>query len=131
MSAYLEELPYGSSLPEGLKSLDLVRRSLVYTTEATIDDDPIFGGSIYGSESEKCFVSFALSTGDKRAYHLSAERDREGTTIVCEKYTAKRKRFTRASWVDEGAKVCVFSKGASELNLERCTQMIGADGIVK
>ena len=81
--------------------------------------------------SEKCFVSYALSTGDKRAHNLSTERDQEGTTIVYEKSSGMRRRCTRASWINEGAKVCVFSRGASELNLERCTKMIGADGIVK
>ena len=101
MSAYLEESQYGNSLPEGLKSLELVKRSLVYTTEATIDDCQIFGGSIHGSMSEECFVSYALSTGDKRAHSLSTERDREGINIVYEKFTSMRKRCTRASWVDE------------------------------
>ena len=105
----------------------MVRRSLVYTTDATVDSAHM----IHGSPSEACFVNFALTSGNALVNHMFEERDREGVTIICERFTSSRKRFTRASWIDEGAKVRVFSKGASELNLDRCTQIIGADGIVK
>ena len=65
------------------------------------------------------------------ASQLFDERDRPGTDIMAVKFTPKRKRYTRACRTADGMKVTVFSKGASELNLSRCTKMIGHNGKVK
>ena len=68
---------------------------------------------------------------DGKVSQLFDERDCPSTDIMAVKFTSRRKRYTRVYRTVDGEKVTVFSKGESELNLSRCTKMIGHNGIVK
>ena len=72
-----------------------------------------------------------MNFDDGKASQLFDERDRPSTNIMAVKFTSRRKRYTRVCRTVDGDKVTVFSKGASELNLRRCTKVIGHDGTVK
>ena len=68
---------------------------------------------------------------DGKVSQLFDERDDPSTDIMAVKFTSSRKRYTRVCRSADGQKVTVFSKGASELNLRRCTKVISHDGTIK
>ena len=83
------------------------------------------------SSIEVGLVKYVLNQSQLKVKTLFEVRDRPGVSIMNVGFTPARKRRTHVYRIEQGVKVCVFVKGASEIILSRCTKMIGNGGTIK
>ena len=83
-----------------------------------------------GSATDKALSRYAMKS-NAVIKQFVAERDMKENCIIQRPFTSRTKRCTNAYWTNGGETVHLFTKGASEIVFQRCTQMIVKDGQTK